>query len=398
MITALRKHAHKLQTVLLLMAVFAAGFAFGNMNTISEAQTRLSDTDEAFEPFWEAFSTIQTRYVDGPQIEIPTLVNGAISGMVDSLGDQYSGYLEPQDYAMFNSDISGDVEGIGVVIRTNEESGAIEVINVLEGAPARAAGVLPGDIFHEVNGEMVAGMNQTELASKVRGPAGTTVNIIFERDGELLEFEITRARFEVPNVETDILENDIAYISFAEFNSLGSRQLNDAIRRLNINERTALILDIRGNPGGLLNVAVDVASLFVRDGVILYETFSDGSEQVFRANGNYAGIEVPIVLLIDETSASASELLAGALKDRGIATLIGETTFGKGTVQTIQPLSNGGGLRLTVARWLTPNRGWIHDQGIVPDIEVDWDPESFAEMEGDDPQLQAAIEYINGLE
>lgn len=394
----LRQNLFRFNTLLLFVAVFMFGFIMGNLNSlnITEAQSQvvLGDTDEAFDPLWEAFNTIRDRYVDSDDVTVPGLVDGAIQGMVDTLGDPYSGYLVPQEYAMFNSDISGDVEGIGVVIRTNQETEAIEVVNVLEGAPARDAGVMPGDIFYEVDGQSVVGMNQTELASIVRGPSGTEVTIKFLRDEEIVEFTIVRARFEVPNVEYDILEGDIAYISMAEFNSRSRTQVDEALETVNVNERAGLIFDIRGNPGGLLSSAVDMGSLFIEDGVLIYETFGDGSEQVFEANGDYGGIEVPIVLLVDETSASASELIAGAIQDTGVATLLGETTFGKGTVQTIQPLSNDGGLRLTIARWLTPNRNWIQDQGVTPDIIVEWNPETIEEMEGDDPQLQAAIDFL----
>lgn len=393
-----RKYAQQIQTVVLVIAVFAAGFAFGNLSSISQAQGRIaiSDTDEAFEPFWEAYGYIQTRYVD--VVDVPTLVDGAIAGMVESLGDQYSSYMDPEMYALFDTNISGDVEGIGVVIRTIEETGEIEVGTVLKGAPAEAAGVLPGDIFIEVNGENVVGLNQSELALLVRGPAGSDVEITFRRGEELITLTITRDRFEVPNVESEVLEGDIGYISLADFNSRARSQLDTALDEIQVNELNGLIFDVRGNPGGLLSSAIDVTSAFIEDGVILYEAFGDGTEEVFEANGNYANIQVPIVLLVDETSASASELLAGALKDTGTAVLIGEVTFGKGTVQTVQGLSNDGALRLTVARWLTPNRNWIHEQGVTPDIIVEWDPQSIEELEAGDPQLDAAIEYLLGLE
>jgi len=195
-------------------------------------------------------------------------------------------------------------------------------------------------------------------------------------------------------VEYEVLEGDIGYISMADFNSRARSQLDTALEEINVNELNGLIFDVRGNPGGLLSSAIDITSAFIEDGVILYEAFGDGTEEIFEANGNYAGIEVPIVLLVDETSASASELLAGALKDTGTATLIGEVTFGKGTVQTVQGLSNDGALRLTIARWLTPERNWIHEQGVTPDIIVDWDPQSIEELEAGDPQLDAAIDFL----
>jgi carboxyl-terminal processing protease len=391
MATTLRKHANKIQTVALILAVFTLGFMVGNLNSVSRAQT-MGDTDQAFQTIQEVYDIIKSRYVDADKVEVPALVDGALKGMVDSLGDQFSGYLSPSDYATFNTELGGNVEGIGVTIDTNDDD-HIYVVALIKGAAAEASGVLPGDIFWEVNGESVEGLDQSELASIVRGPAGTDVEIVFKRGDEFITFTITRVRFEVPNVEYEVLEDDIAYISLATYDSNSRRQLEDALTALDVNARKALILDIRNNPGGLLSAVVDVSSLFVEDGVILYETFGDGSEQIFEANGDFYDVQVPIVLLVNEGSASASELMAGAFKDRDIATIMGETTFGKGTVQNIQPLSNGGGLRITIARWLTPNRNWIHDVGITPDIEVPYDPAT--DGVDIDPQLDAAIEFIN---
>jgi carboxyl-terminal processing protease len=181
-----------------------------------------------------------------------------------------------------------------------------------------------------------------------------------------------------------------------QFSELSREQVDEALAAVDVNSRSGLIFDLRGNPGGLLTSAVDIGSLFIEDDVLLYEVFADGSEEIFRSNGDYGNIEVPIVVLIDEGSASASELVSGAIKDYGVATLIGETTFGKGTVQNIQPLSNEGALRLTIARYLTPNRTWIHDVGVTPDIIIEWNPQTVDEINGPDPQLQAAIELLEG--
>ncbi|MEL6403958.1 MAG: S41 family peptidase [Chloroflexota bacterium] len=392
----LRKHHEKFSTGLLLVAIFLAGFAVGGITpgiTFAQDNFAIGDTDEAFAPLYEVFETIQARYVDTDNVEIDTLIDGAIEGMVDSLGDPYSGYLDAEAFNMFSSDLSGDIEGIGVVIFTNDDDN-VEVRQVLEGTGAEAAGVLPGDVFADVDGTDVLGMDQTELALLVRGEAGTTVNVTFLRDGEEVTLEITRVRFEVPNVEYEVFEDsNIAYISMAEFNERSVEQFNDALEAVEIDQRDGLIFDLRNNPGGLLSTAIDMASVFIDDGVILYESFADGSEQTFEANGSYAGIEVPIVVLINENSASASELVSGAMRDQGVATLIGEVSFGKGTVQTLQPLSNNGALRITIARYLLPSRLWIHDVGVTPDIIVELDELNF--VDGDpDPQLEAAIDYI----
>lgn len=396
MMDIVRKYSKTLSTVLLLVTVFVAGVYVGNIDVVTEAQGRFSigDTDEAFEPLWEVFAAIQADYVDSGEIDVPTLVDGAITGMVESLGDQYSGYLSSDAYSAFNNSLSGNFEGIGVVIRTLEDTGEIEVVSVLAESPALAVGVQPGDIFHEVDGQPVEGLDQTQLATIVRGPAGTTVTVTFKRDDEFVTYDIVRARIEIPNVETDILENNIAYIKLNDFNTNARQQLDAAVAELDVNSRNGLVFDLRGNPGGLLSTAIDVGSMFIEDGVLLYETFGNGEEQIFEVNGNYADINVPIVVLVDETSASASELVAGAIKDTGVATIIGETTFGKGTVQTIRPLSNGGALRLTIARYLLPSRAWVHEVGVQPDIEVEWNPVTAEEMNGEDPQLEAAIDLL----
>jgi carboxyl-terminal processing protease len=392
-----RKHQQKITTALLIVVIFLAGFVVGQMNTSTQAQDTqfaIGDTEQAFQPVYEVFEAIQARYVDANEVDVPMLVDGAIKGMIESLDDPFSSYMDATSYQMFTNDLSGDVEGIGVVIRAEEATGRIVVVSLIKGAAAEAAGVFPGDIFIEVDGQSVEGLDQSELATLVRGPAGTQVVITFLRGEELITLTITRVRFEVPNVEYEVLDGNIAYISLAEFSEPSRAQLDAALAELDVNSRAGLIFDLRGNPGGLLSSAIDVASIFVEDGVIIYEAFGDGSEQVFEANGNYANITVPIVVLVDEGSASASELVAGALQDLEVAVLMGETTFGKGTVQTLQPLSNNGALRLTVARYLLPSRRWIHDTGVEPNIVVPYD--IVTDGVAVDPQLDAAVDYLLG--
>ena len=228
------------------------------------------------------------------------------------------------------------------------------------------------------------------------GPRGSSVIITFKRGDELITFDIVRDTVPLPNVSYEIIGENIAYIAMVDFNDLSRPQLDDALDEVNINETKGLIFDIRENPGGTLASAIEIGSAFIEDGVLLRQVARDQSEEVTRASGGYADIDVPIVVLVDETSASAAEVLAGAIQDYGVATIIGEKTFGKGTVQNIPQLSNGGGLRITVRRWLTPNGHWIHDQGITPDIIVEWNPED-EDADSDDIQLQAAIEYLDSL-
>jgi len=382
--------------------IFIAGFALGNLTNPANAQNigTLSEEEETlFQPLWETYRLILDQYVDPYEAEFTPqqLLDGAISGMIDALGDEHSGYMNPESFALQNTDLSGEFDGIGVVIRRNEDLGGIEVVNVLAGSPAESVGVQVGDIFREVDGVDVSEDTNLELAAKVRGPAGTDVNITFEREGELIDLTITRARINIPNIEYSIIEDtNIAYIQLNQFTSEARDQIDEALAELDVNSRDGLIFDLRGNPGGLLTSAIDVSSAFIKSGPILIEDFgSNRDEIVFEATGDFSGITVPLVVLVDETSASASELVSGALQDTDNAIIIGETTLGKGTVQTWRSLSNGGGIRLTIARWLTPDRNWIHGAGVTPDIMIDWDPDDGSDFGGpNDPQLSAAVDYL----
>ncbi len=391
-----RRHYRVLRYLLFIASVFNIGLIVGSMarSAISDAheQSATSDTAQAIEPILEALILIESRYVD--PVEIETLVNGAIDGMVSALGDEHSGYIRQPDICERASDYSGKFSGIGVMVRTIEASGEIEVHSVITGSTAEAAGVLPGDVFYQVDGQLVLGKAQAELTALVPGPSGTMVTITFKRGEELLTFDIERAVFMLPNVSYELLDGNIARVTMQDFNDLSRAKLDEALQALDINNSSGLIFDIRGNPGGTLSSAIDIGSAFLEDGVLLRQVSRDQSEEVTRVRDSYAGINVPIVVLVDEASASASEVIAGAMQDHGLATIIGETTFGKGTVQNIVPdLANGGCMRITTKRWLRPNGSSIQGQGITPDIIVEWDPARDAEREHD-LQLAAAIAYL----
>lgn len=394
--------------------IFLLGFAFGTQQGALLAQDRPSLTPEQevlFEPLFQTYDLLQTQYVE--PVDPETLVDGAISGMVDSLDDPYTNYVGPDLFAFVDSDLSGEIEGIGVVISPAEDENEIMIVNVLEDTPAQRSGLEEGDIFVAVNGEEVYGFDNLELAARVRGPAGTTVNLTMRRGDELIDFVVERARIVIPNVETDILEGDIAYIRLSQFSSPARSQIDDALAELNVNSRSGLIFDLRGNPGGFLSTAVEIGALFVEDGTLLTEEFSgnrvdsfevrdgivyrvtDRGESVYTRNAAYANITVPIVVLVDERSASASELVTGAWQDYGVVTVVGETTFGKGTVQTQTELVNGGGVRVTIARWLTPAGSSISGEGVTPDVVVSAENDGGAN--GRDAQLDAAIKVLEAL-
>ncbi len=382
-----------MQLGVFIVVIFIIGFVLGNQITVIQAQSNVipAEAQRELQPIYEVYAALQADYVE--DLEVDTLVNGAIDGMIAALDDPYSSYLTPEAYQNFDISLSGDMEGIGATIRTIEETGEIEIIDVLPNAPAEGAGVQPGDIFVAVDGEDVTGLDQLELLPLVRGPAGTEVTITFKRGEELVDIAIVRDRFEIPTVEYEVLDNQIGYVYMADFNQRSREQLDEALDTIDVNNLNGLVFDLRGNPGGLLTSAIEVTSAFLDDGVILYEEFGDGREEIFAADGTFYGIDVPIVVLVNQGSASASELFAGALQDTKTAVIVGDTTFGKGTVQTIQQLSNGGGLRMTIARWLTPGRNSIAEVGVTPDVVVQI-PEDFDfEREGD-IQLQAAVDYL----
>lgn len=387
------KRVQQASLALTALIIFGAGFALGSLNTTRAAQQQNSPQeaqDEAFAYFWQAFRLIQDQYIEDVPVE--TLVEGATNGMLEALDDQFSGYMTPELYSMLNDELEGEIQGIGVAIRADDETGEIIVISVMNGTPAAAAGIMPGDVFLEVNGEDALAMTQLELAAQVRGAEGTPVDIVMRRGEERIPFTIVRARITIPNVEYEVLEGGIAYLRLNQFTFEARGEMDDALQEMSIQERAGLIIDFRDNPGGLLTSAVDVASLLIDGGPVVIEEFGTGREQVFNANGTALDLDVPIVLLVNEGSASGSELVAGAWQDRELVTIIGTPTFGKGTVQTWHALSNGGGLRLTIARWLTPERRWIHETGVMPDIEVEWTRTSPDDT--DDPQLAAALAHI----
>ncbi len=379
---------------LIVALIFFGGFALGNQYAVGRAQDNTSEpagAEQAFQPFWQVYNLIQNEYID--KVDTATLVDGATKGMVNALGDQFSSYMDPKTYKLVNSDLSGEFNGIGVIIHVDETTGQIVVAGLLDGAPAAAAGIQPGDIFATVNGTDVTGMNQADLAALVRGDEGTPVKITVRRGEQKLDFDITRAHITVPNVESKVLPDNVGYVKLNQFTATARADLDSALKSIDVNQRAGLILDLRDNPGGLLNSAIDIASAFIKTGPVVTEAYSSDNQHVYNATGAFADIQVPIAVLVNEGSASASELLAGAMQDRHVATIIGAQSFGKGTVQNWQDLVNGGGLRLTIAKWLTPDGRWIHKVGITPDIVVNWKPTTI-DPNADDPQMDAAEHFL----
>lgn len=349
------------------------------------------DRDD-LELFWEVWNIVQSEY-DGAIPDDEDLTYAAIEGLLESLGDDYTRFAPPDLAARMRESLQGSFEGIGAFVNENEE-GLTEIVRPMAGQPAAIAGLMAGDVVIGVDGESVIGQSLDEVIAQIRGPEGTEVSLTIRRDGEEdpLEFTVQRQLIEIPVIESEMLDDDIAYVRLTSFNRNADTQLRETMQELLAQDPTGLVLDLRDNPGGLLDQTVSISDYFLPEGVVLFERSSTFDlDQEHRSATGDAGEDIPMVVLVNAASASASEIVAGAIQDRDRGVLIGETTFGKGSVQVTHTLSDDSELRVTIARWYTPNNQSIDGNGIAPDIEVP----TPTELGGDeDPQLQRAIEYL----
>ena len=321
------------------------------------------------------------------------LMGGEFNGLLAVLGDKDTCYLSQEQQQHEQEAMSGEFQGIGAYVE--EVDGHIVIVSPIEGSPAEAAGLQPGDILLEADGIDLRGLSADEGSAVGRGPAGTTVYLVIERDGQTIDVEIVRAVIEVDSVRGEMLDNDVAYVRLSRFGGRTAEELEGVLEELMAQEPAGLILDLRRNPGGGLTTVVEVADQFLQEGIVLVERFGNGMETVYDSEDGGLATGVPMVVLVDGGSASASEVLAGALRDRGRAILIGQTTFGKGTVQTWRELSNQGGIRLTVARWLTPDGVWVNEAPLEPEYLITLTEETTFGDEADN-QLQAAVDFLLG--
>jgi carboxyl-terminal processing protease len=400
--------------LILLAGAFSGGFIAGHLlpaggplpvisdllpsSPAVQPEQQASTPDELesiFAPFWEAWNVVHQQFVDQP-IDDQLLMQGAIRGMMDALGDQQTFYMEPQVYENETSSLQGAYEGIGAYVDTDGDY--LTIVSPIEGSPADAAGLQPGDKVIAIDGQDMTGIAPEEARQKVLGPNGTKVTLTVTRDGESepLEFTITRAQIEIRSAEGKMLENGIGYIDINTFGEKTTQELRSALDDLLKQNPKGIVIDLRNNPGGYLSTAVEVSSEFIDKGVILYEQYGDGRRDEHKALGNGRATDIPLVVLVNEGSASASEILAGALQDYGRAKLVGVKSYGKGSVQNWVPLSNNqGAARVTIARWLTPKERLIDHIGLMPDVVVEMTAEDFAAER--DPQLDAAIETLQAM-
>lgn len=372
---------------------FLQGTAVPIVSTNIQDTGTPSDLEETFVPFWQAWDLVHDQYVDQP-VDDEALMRGAIEGMLEALEDPHTAYLEPDQYEELTTQLQGEEEYEGIGAWVDTTSDYLTIISPMPGSPAEEAGLQTGDKIYAIDGEDMTGIDGEVVRKKVLGPAGSTVTLTILREGEeLFDVEITRASINVPSLDSRMLENNIGYIHLYVFGDQTRDELRSAIRELLAEDAQGLILDLRYNGGGYLTTAIDVASEFIDEGVLMYEEFGDDERKTYNAKRGGLATEIPLVVLINEGSASASEIVAGAIQDRGRGELVGATSFGKGSVQIPTVLKNDqGAVRITIARWLTPDGRTIHGTGLTPDFEVPITDEDRAENL--DPQLDKAIEIL----
>lgn len=385
--------------VMMLLAaffVFAFGVGVGN-GSISFGQNRLETVSKNlpnnlnYADVEELYDRLRKNF-DG-QLTEAELIEGLKEGLVNAAGDQYTQYLTPEEAKEFDDDLSGTFSGIGARLMEDKNK-MVMVETPLAGYPAEKAGLRARDVIVEINGESAYDLSVTEAVEKIRGEAGTEVKLTVVRDNrEQLDFEITRQTITIPSVESEILDGDVGYMQVARFDETTGQLARDAAQKFKDAKVKGVVLDMRNNPGGLLEAAVSLSGIWLPQGKEVLEEKRDGvTIKTYDSSGPAILDGMPTVVLVNEGSASASEITAGALKDNGAATLIGKKTFGKGSVQTLERLPNGGVLKVTIARWYTPNGKNIDKEGIEPDKKVERSVEDI--QNNRDPQKDAAVEQL----
>lgn len=383
----------RLSLVLAAIFIFYVGVNVGNGRLTFTSQTNnqknlpnrldLSTVNEVYQSLKANF--------DG-ELDAQKLTDGLKQGMVKAAGDPYTEYLTADQYKTFNNELSGSFTGIGAELNKDENDNIV-IVAPISGFPAEKAGLKSGDMIVEIDGTSTVGMGLSEAVQKIRGPKDTQVKLKIVRDGQVQDYTITRQDISIPSVESKV-ENGVGYLTISRFGEDTTQLAEQAAQSFNQQNVKAVVLDVRGNPGGLLDAAVSVSSLWLPKGQTVLTERRDGIvTQTFKAEGGNVLAGIPTVVLIDGGSASASEIVAGALKDSGAATLVGEKSYGKGSVQQLIKLSGGGVLKVTIARWFTPAGKNIDKEGITPDTVVTINPNDI--KAGQDPQMTAAQKELN---
>jgi len=391
-----------LLAIIALAGSFFLGFYFAGKNNLSTTfnvlEGKVLNKDQVaanvdFKMFWEVWNTLKRDYVDSNSLTEKKLFYGALEGLVGATKDPYSVFMNPEEAKSFEEDLSGTFEGIGAEIGFRNE--ILTIIAPIEDMPAAKAGVQAGDKIYSIDGKTALGLSVEEAVKKIRGPKGTKVILSLVRSGNEKPIDITIVRdtVVVKSVKTSFDEkNKIFTVKISSFNNDSEDLFNKAVQEIVIKKPKGIILDLRNNPGGYLETAVTVASEWVKTGSIVIEEFGDGKKIEHATKGTARLAGIPTVVLVNEGSASASEIVAGALKDYGLAKLVGQKTFGKGSVQVLRQLEDGSVVKVTTAKWLTPKGNYINEQGIEPDIKIDL---TAADREKNkDPQLDQALKVL----
>lgn len=384
-----------------LLAVFVFGVSFGFWFSQTQLPSKpiedvvnqeLGQPEQVdFSLFWDAWRVLQEKYPK--DLDAQEMVYGAISGMVKSLQDPYTVFMKPQDASRFEEDIDGEFEGVGMEIGIRKNQ--LQVISPLEGTPAKAAGLRAGDKILKIDEKDTFDMTIEEAVNLIRGPKGTQVVLTIMRDDwtEPKDIAITRDVIQIPSLDWELKEGNIAYIKLYQFSRKAQNDFTLAANQILNSSAEVIILDLRNNPGGFLDIAQKIAGWFLEPGqVVTIEEFAGGERKLYKSEGPSSLLSYPIVVLLNQGSASASEILAGALRDNRGVKIIGQTSFGKGSIQEVINLKDGSAIKVTIANWLTPNGNLITDVGLEPDVVVEMTDEDYEE--GRDPQLEKAIEVI----
>jgi carboxyl-terminal processing protease len=350
--------------------------------------------DQLFAPFWQAWDFVHRDFVKQP-VDDKKLMQGAIRGMMESLGDAHTAYMTPDEYQLMADPLQGEYEGIGAIVDIKGDF--VTFISFFPGSPAELAGLKSGDMVMAIDGNDMTGIDGNLVLKQIRGPSGTEVTLTLKRkdQSEPVIVKVKRQKIQMNSVESKMLDGDIAYIQLYTFGEKTNTELKEALQTLLKNNPKGLILDLRNNGGGLLNTAIEVASQFMKTDLIMNEEYGTGDKKVFNTLGKGLATDIPMVVLVNGGSASASEIVAGALQDSNRAKLVGEKSYGKGSVQNWIPLDNDqGAVRITTARWLTPNNRQINDKGLEPDVVITFTEEDIKANK--DVQLNEALLLLKG--
>lgn len=378
-----------------IFAVFGVGFWLGGETKICSF---CAPEEADFSTMWETWHKLEENYVNPEDLKEQEMVWGAARGMVKSVGDPYTIFFNPKETKKFLEDVSGEFEGVGMEIGIKDSQ--LQVVAPIEGTPAEKAGLRPGDKIVKIGDVLTMNITIEEAVSLIRGPKGTEAVLTVMREGweESKEISIKRDTIKVPSIKWEIKENNTAYIKIYHFSEDVDRDFRAAALEILKTSANKIVLDLRNNPGGYLERAQDIAGWFIEKGdTVVIEDFGKDKEQIiYEAKGRSEFLNYPAAVIINEGTASASEILASALRDNRGVKLVGQTSYGKGSVQKLEHLQDGSSLKITVAKWLTPNGEHITDKGLVPDVEVELTEEDYNNNK--DPQLDKALEIIGKID